>query len=280
MAKFKKKKVEKEAGRFLGHYPCIFDDCGSSDAGACYEHEDGSHSFSCFSCGKGVPEIDITTMTPVSVSSGKEINWEEELEKLEEVRDGLIAVSNKERKLKASIYEKYGCRMELNEEDGETIDTIYYPTYRHDHDTDTYEHVGYRNRRRFTADSPMVKKKPNLEGVLKDFSGGIGDTKKGICMFGQWLFDPKSQKRVIVCCGEEDAMAVYDMTSRMTKFDGGYPSVSVPSGESVNGVKPHLRWLSAFEEIYIIPDQDETGLKFGKSLAKLLPVGKVRIWNP
>lgn len=271
----RKKFKEKEAGVYLGH--CACPKCESTDAGSYYEHEDGSYSFSCFSagCGHSIVDFDIENMKPAEGNYNKrEIDWEVELEKLEEVRDGLIAVSNKERKISADLYELYGCRMEMDEE-GKKIQVIYYPTYRMD-ENDVLKHVGYRNRKRFTQYSKEVQKDPSKLGVLKDFAGGIGDTKKGIAMFGQWLFKPEDHKRIIICCGEEDALASYKMTSMHTKFDGGYPSVSVPSGENVNGVKPHLEYLSKFEEIYIVADQDDAGMKFQNELCKILPVGKVK----
>jgi archaellum biogenesis ATPase FlaH len=67
------------------------------------------------------------------------------------------------------------------------------------------------------------------------------------------------------------------MTSLQTKFDGGYPTVSVPSGEDVSGIKPNLEYISSFGEIYIIADQDKQGALFQEAICKLLPVGKVRL---
>lgn len=270
-----KKFKEKEAGVYQGHCACPLKGCESTDAGSYYEHDDGSYSFSCFSCGGSIVDFDINEMKPVEGGSSRVIDWEAEMERLEEVRDDLEAVSSKERKIPAKIYDFYGCRMEMDKE-GEEIETVYYPTYRPD-DNGTLHHVGYRNRKRFKEWHDAVKKDPSKLNVLKDFSGGVGDTKKGISLFGQWLFSPEESNRVILCCGEEDAMAAYLMTSKHTKFDGGYPCVSTPSGENVNGIKPHLRWLSKFKEIYIVADQDKAGKAFEAELCKILPVGKVRL---
>ncbi len=264
----RKKFKEKEPGQYIGH--CACPDCGSSDAGSYYQHEDGSHSFSCFSagCDASYPDFDIEGMVAV-VGKAREIDWEVEMEKLEEVRDNLAAMDNPDRKMRADAYEFYGVQMEMNEA-GDRIEKIFYPTYRDG------QHVGYRNRKRFEGWMAQVEKKPELLGVLKDFTGGIGDTKKGIEMFGQHLFEPGG-KRIIITCGEEDAVATYHMTKMNTKFDGGYPTVSVPSGEDVSGVKPNLEYLSSFGEIYIIADQDKQGALFQEQLCKLLPVGKVRL---
>lgn len=267
MAKRKKFK-EKESGAFQGHCACVFEDCGSSDAGSYYLHDDGSHSFSCFACEKGIPDFDISDMKAV-VYNAKEINWEEEMEKLEEVRDGLVAVDFKERRLRDESYDFYGVKMDL-EDDGETIKVVYYPTYRDG------VHCGYRNRKRFQSWHDVVKKDPSKEGVLKDFTGGIGDTKKGIEMFGQHLF-PSGGKRIIITCGEDDAVVTYEMTSMKTKFDGGYPTISTPSGENIAWIKPHLKYISSFDEIFIIADNDKKGKEFEAELCKVLPVGKVKL---
>lgn len=264
-----------DKGVFVAHCSCPIEGCGSSDAGAYYEYEDGSYSFYCFSCQGSINPFDITSIAVTRKSRRKSeiVDWRKCLEQINEIKDNLINVDNKERKIPASIYDMYGCRMEL-EEDGETIKTIYYPTYRELEDG-VKQHVGYRNRRRFTSTDREVEKNPEMLGVMKNFAGGIGDIKKGICLYGEWLFDPKQHKRIILACGEEDAHAVYKMTSMMTKFEGGYASVAPPSGENISSIKPRLEYLSSFEEIYIVPDQDEAGRKFCEELCKLLPVGKV-----
>ncbi len=271
----KKKFKEKEKGVYQGHCSCPLVDkktkepCGSSDAGSFYLHEDGSYSYSCFSCNGSAVDFDPETAEIVDGSKPREINWEEEQEKLEHIRDNLISVDNPDRKLRADIYEYYGCRMDTSS-DGDKIEAIYYPSYRDG------THKGYRNRKRFQSWHKEVKKNPEKLGVLKDFTGGVGDTQKGIDMFGSWLF-PAGGKRIIINCGEEDAMTVWRLTAMKTKFEGGYPSISCPSGENVAWVKPHLGYLGSFSEIYIIADQDKAGKKFSEDLCKLLPVGKVRL---
>jgi archaellum biogenesis ATPase FlaH len=270
----KKNFKQKEKGIFMGHCACPLEikkgvPCGSSDAGSFYLHEDGSYSYSCFACHGSAQDFDPETASMVDSSKKREINWEEEQEKLEYVRDDLIPVDNPDRRLRADVYEHYGCRMETAS-DGVKIEAIYYPSYRDG------EHKGYRNRKRFQSWHKQVKKDPSKMGVLKDFTGGIGDTQKGIAMFGQWLF-PAGGKRVIINCGEEDALTVWKLTEMSTKFEGGYPSISCPSGENIAWVKPHLKYLGSFSEIYIIADQDKAGEKFEEDLCKLLPVGKVRL---
>ena len=184
------KRREKEKGQFQGH--CACPKCQSSDNGAYYLHEDDSHSFVCFgvTCGHTIPEFDITTMTEATYTGGRVLDMAEEMEKIEDIKENLAAMDVKERKLRADAYDIYGCKMEMNP-DGDAVDVIYYPTYR------DKEHVGYRNRKRFQAWHEDVKKGKRKEGEFKDFQGGIGDTKKGIQMFGQNVFEGGG-KRIII----------------------------------------------------------------------------------
>lgn len=271
---------EKSRGVYQGHCACPLEikkgePCGSSDGGAYYQHDDNSYSFSCFVCGGGIPEFDITTMVAAEGNSSKRvIDWEEEAAIMEDIKENLIPLKNNERRMTADVYEKYGVRMDVAE-DGETIDKIYYPAYR-ENEAGIKMHVGYRNRKRFKEWHTAVKKDPKKLNKLKDFSGGVGDTKKGICLFGEHVFEAGG-KRVILTCGEEDAFAVYKMTSLQTKFEGGYPTVSTPSGENIAWIKPRLKYLNSFKEIYIVADQDKAGREFEQALCQILPVGKVKL---
>lgn len=265
------KKKLKERGVFKKRVACPFKECGSSDAGALYEHEDGSWSYKCFSakCGRSIYSCEPNTFEVVEEVNNKTKNWEEEMEKLEEIRDNLTALSVKDRRVTADIYDLYGVKMELNEA-GDRLEAIYYPTYR------AGEHVGYRPRMRYKEGDKRVLKKPELLGVLKKFGKSVGDCYKGIDLFGQWVF-PAGGKRIILTCGEEDAIAVAAMTKEKDKYGKPWPAVSTPSGEDISWVQPHLEYLTSFEEIFIIPDADEQGKAFEKELCRVLPVGKVKI---
>lgn len=185
------------------------------------------------------------------------------LPSLEEVREDLICIDNKDRKIRSDVYELYGCRMDVDD-DGQ-IDRVYYPTYRDG------AHVGYRIRGRYPEGHDKA-------GILKNFGlGAVGDVKKGIDMFGQHLFKPEEHKRIMITEGEEDCITGYKMTSLKTKFDGGYAFVSLPSGANIAGLKSNLEYLNKFEEIYLCFDQDKTGQEFLEKAVKVLPVGKVRI---
>lgn len=268
-----KKLKEKEQGTLIGKFPCTIGEkegCVSSDAMAVYEHDDGSHSAFCWSCESSAPNFNFEEM---SAASGRSHSTKREtvvytnLPELHEVRDEYVNVDNKDRKLRADVYDLYGCRMEIAG-DGETIDKIFYPTYRGD--PMSGQHVGYRIRSRYPDGHER-------EGELKCFEGKIGDTKKGIQLFGQWVFSPEKHKRLFITEGEEDAMTGYKMTDAKTKMEGGYAFVSVPSGANIIGIKSNLDYINKFEEIYLCFDSDKAGQELIEKAVKILPVGKVKI---
>lgn len=271
MAKKRKKFEEKTAGTLIGKFPCSIDtkeECTSSDAMAVYEHEDGSHSATCWSCGAATPSFDFHNMESSSGSSytKKEAYVDYDLPSLEEIRDDYEVFDNRDRQLRAETYEAYSCKMELHG-DGETINSIYYPTYRDD------AHVGYRIRARYPEGHENA-------GVLKNFEKGkIGDTKKGIELFGQWMFKPEKHKRLFITEGEEDAMTGYRMSAMKTKSKEPYAFVSLPSGANVAGLKSQLEYISSFDEVYLCFDKDKAGQDLLDKATKFLPIGKVRIMS-
>ncbi len=272
-----KQRVLRGRGKHLGHYACTLNnECSSSDGMSVYEHDDGSKNAFCWVCKGKAPNFDLGDMQPVHAPS-KEYDPVLGKHQTEEIYNNLYNVSNTARRVPESVYDFYGCRMELTEKSKkkngavvpyEYIDSIYYPTYR------DKELVGYRERSRFLHYHDQVKKGKVKEGTLKRFGKGVGDTRVGIEMFGQHLF-PSKGKRVILTCGEEDAMAAYYMTSLCTKFEGGYPCISMPSGENIAHVRPNLTYISSFEQIILIYDNDSAGKKFKDELCRMLPIGKV-----
>lgn len=263
----------KSAGVFIRKTSCPA--CGSIDNLGIYSHEDGTHSASCFGidCGAYYLNWDNENGSPQERSlSNKEQRevYKMSLPSMEVINEDYISYDNRDRKLRAEDYDFYGVKMELGS-DGETIDKIFYPTYRGEKQT------GFRCRSRFEEGHPQLEKKPELLGVLKNFQGSIGDCKVGINLFGQHLYDPAKSKRLILTCGEEDAVATRKMLKKKAKNIDNYAIVSAPSGENVKWIKPHLEWVSKFEEIYIITDADEAGDKFKEALVKILPVGKLHI---
>ena len=99
----------------------------------------------------------------------------------------------------------------------------------------------------------------------------LGDTDK-ITLFGQNLWRDGG-RMVVVTEGELDAMSVSQCQNNK------FPVVSVPSGaaSAKKYIKRELEWLSKFESIILMFDQDEAGSQASIECANILPVRKVKI---
>ena len=99
----------------------------------------------------------------------------------------------------------------------------------------------------------------------------LGDTDK-ITLFGQNLWRDGG-RMVVVTEGEIDAMSVSQCQNNK------FPVVSVPSGaaSAKKYIKRELEWLSKFESIILMFDQDEAGSQASIECANILPVRKVKI---
>jgi len=99
----------------------------------------------------------------------------------------------------------------------------------------------------------------------------LGDTDK-ISLFGQNLWRDGG-KSVIITEGEIDAMSVSQVQGHK------YPVVSVPSGSASakKYIKRELEWLSKFEKIILMFDNDEAGTKASVECSNILPVKKAYI---
>lgn len=101
----------------------------------------------------------------------------------------------------------------------------------------------------------------------------LGDTNT-ISLFGQNLWrDGGDKSKVIITEGEIDCLSVSKIQNNR------YPVVSVPSGatSAKKYIKRELEWLSKFESIILMFDNDEAGKKASIECANILPVKKVKI---
>jgi twinkle protein len=83
------------------------------------------------------------------------------------------------------------------------------------------------------------------------------------CLFGKDVCDPESGlDRLVICEGEMDALACFEM---------GIPAVSIPMGVSnMNWIKEDYEYLSFFNEIVILFDNDEPGKNAAKEVVSRL----------
>ena len=101
-----------------------------------------------------------------------------------------------------------------------------------------------------------------------------GDVRTpGLGLFGRHAFAPGSAKAITVTEGQDDAMAVFQMTGSR------YPAVSVHSSSTAErDVRADFEYLNSFETIVFCFDDDEAGRKAVKACANVgFPIGKVKV---
>ena len=98
----------------------------------------------------------------------------------------------------------------------------------------------------------------------------VGDAKQ-MGLFGWHLWS--AGKKIVVCEGEIDCMTVSQIQGHK------FATVSVPHG--AQSAKKHLLkeldYLSNFDEIVLMFDQDTAGIEAAKACAEVLPLGRTKI---
>jgi twinkle protein len=122
-----------------------------------------------------------------------------------------------------------------------------------------------------TEDRQLVAQKIRKAG--KAFS--IIGNGKDLPLYGKWLWYGKGTKSIVITEGELDAISVSQ------SFDHKYPVVSLPNGaaSAVKVIQREYEWLSTFEKIVLMFDQDSAGREATEAVATLLPIGKVFVAN-
>lgn len=165
------------------------------------------------------------------------------------------------RGIRSDISKFFGVRYSYSEEDGSVTDT-YYPS------TKGGELVGYKRRIH-----------------PKDFTKPLGETGKECDMFMQFRF--KTHKdTVLICGGEHDSLASYQMLSDKQKADGKTQwdftaCVSSTTGEpgAWKQAQKQYAFFNQFKKIVLALDNDAAGKEATEKLAKVLPRGKVYVMN-
>lgn len=109
-----------------------------------------------------------------------------------------------------------------------------------------------------------------IRGKNKKFTT-TGDFK-GVELFGQHLWG-QGGKKLVITEGEIDCLSVSQLQSNK------YPVVSIPTGavSAISALKTNLEWVSTFDEIIIMFDNDEAGIAATQEVAEILPTGKAKI---
>lgn len=261
--------------RIQGELPCIASkivdkqDCQSSDAMSLYEHDDKDepyYSAACFSCGQGFNQEQLTAAEAIEdgvvpektyTASKKERITKEEVKALYAIAT-LDLGGNLYRGLKQEYLTFFGHRFTKNP-DG-SLKAVYYPE---------------------TQSNKLFGFKPRV--LPKGFSSPVGQTGGRSDLSGQHKFKGGG-KYVLICGGEEDKVAAFQMLTEYQKRNGNsgyspFPVVSGTCGEGslANQAKRQYEWLDTFDNIVVGLDSDEKGEEATEKLIQVLPKDKVRI---
>ena len=121
--------------------------------------------------------------------------------------------------------------------------------------------ANYRN-----LEGTQVAQKYRFADKSFSSSGNVG------YFFGQNLW-PNGGKKLVITEGEIDCLTVSQLQGNK------WPCVSLPNGaQSAQGVfKKQLEWLSSWEEVIVMFDEDEAGRAAAESVAHILPAGTCKI---
>ena len=111
----------------------------------------------------------------------------------------------------------------------------------------------------------------HLRGPNKTFRW-IGDVNN-VSLWGQHLWKSGNGKRLVITEGEYDCMTVAQL------FNLKWAVVSLPNGAAgaVKAVKDNLEFVSGYDEVVLMFDNDQPGKDAATAVAEILPPGKCKI---
>lgn len=248
----------------IGH-----DKCGSSDALAVYEKPDGSFDAYCWSCGEWEKDPYGTTDGKPKgkrFGMGTVQTQQERAEKLYNIYSTMPVMELPDRGIRQDTTAYFDVRVGVSGSDGVTPEAHYYPQ----HKDGTL--VGYKVRK------------------VADKSFYSINTDKDSELFGQHQAGHTGAKKLYITEGECDAMALFQVLrdlAKGTEYEQYMPAVvSIVRGADksdectkvVNELAAQRDFLSKFEDIVLVFDQDDQGKKSANAIAKLWP-DRVKIAN-
>lgn len=218
--------------------PCKW--CDSSDAMATYE--DGmDHCFSCGKSGRNSATIESDPLRgPLAFTESNK-----QMETVEEI-GAYPQYPITSRGISLRTVEHFGIRFGVSE-DGKPI-SHYYP---------------YTKRGEVSAYKERI--------LPKDFR--VHGDFKGVQLFGQ--SQATSGKTLVVVEGELDACSVAE--AYLSKYGRYYPVVSIPSASQTSVLLEQREWISSFETVVLMFDEDEAGRKAVDHAAKIVGPGKCKV---
>ena len=224
-------------------------DCGSSNAKQVFNKEDGTQDAFCYACDKYDPMGNHTTVT----KNYKEYTQTMTMPDVSKLKSLEIP----DRMISKDTVEYYGVRLALSEVDGTTITEHYYP------DHNNGELIGYEVR----------------DCVSKNFKA-IGNRKGSFDLWGQSLA-PLARK-LFITEGRLDAMSLHQVIidntpAKYAQYKPAVVSLTRGVSSAVKDILHNKEFISKYEEVILVLDNDEAGKKATKDILKLLPMAKTAI---
>lgn len=232
--------------------------CGTSDGLQVFaREEDDTVDGYCFSCGTYVRNPFNDKEVKVSALPAPKLPSKEEVEaKLKEI-GSYKTVSIEARKLRASSLRPYGVKVELSEKDGTTPMVRYYP---------------------YKKDGEIVAYK--AKAIHKKHMWWVGSSKD-VDFFGWEEAIGSGSKKLIICTGEDDVIAIhraYDRCSKEEYKDQTPAIISVISGDRSavrELVAKRDEIQSRFKEIVLAFDMDDSGQRAAEEVSRAFPEATV-----
>lgn len=227
--------------------------CSSSDGYSVYEDEKGGYNAYCFVCYASDPKVDKETLEAIPVMKNRHSNINNDLSVEEISAFDIRGVA--ERKLRRDSCEFYDMRVGYMS-DGRTIGHHYYPFHKDD------AIVGYQER--------DIQRK-------NFFAHGYG--KSDIQFQGQSKF-PQGGRSIIITEGFLDMVAVHQiLVDKYGDKAKHMAVVSLPNGtgSALKVTQANYEYLSSFEKVVLMLDQDKPGKVAAEEIARILPVKKTFI---
>ncbi len=221
----------------------------------------------------------------VSTSSGQPFVMTDDIKhRVENITNNYEVCGWAERKIPKVVSEFYGVRTKKIKITGDEGNEKLKIGYRFYPSTKSGEIVGYHVRdEEVKAAKNRGEKLKNSDGKVKQPFFPIGDVRSDCELFGQSLF-PSGSKYLVLASGEEDVQAIF--TALNTEVKGGKvvfkkyinPIVSVTVGESaLKQIRNNYDYITSFENVVIMYDNDKAGKAGAEKIAKILPSGLAKI---
>jgi len=251
------------AGRPVEKTSCP--NCGSSDANAIYEQDDGRYDAHCFSCGAYDPNPEGWNDGSERPMSAPKTTEAEKQQAVCDVYSNYPVTAITDRGISLPTAQYFDVRVGLSTDGSQQVVNHFYPLYNNG--------VLQAYKVRQCADKMFWHK----------------GTAQGTEMFGQYQASFTGAKKLIITEGELDAMSVYQAlreSARGTEYEQYQPAVvsitkGAKKGKGVHSVTEEVgaqqAFLSKFQEFIICFDQDAPGQESAEALAKYFPPGTAHI---